>query len=278
MSYISAIILGLVQGVAEFLPISSSGHLSLFQHFFQLTDVEHDHMFFDVLLHLGTLVAVFFAYRRDIGELLREFFSMLHLRKLPQGQTPDIPARRMILMIIVATLPLLLVFPIKDRVELLYQNTFFIAFALVLTGTLLFVSDRMPRGHKTAGTATMTDALLVGLAQAVAVVPGLSRSGTTISAGMARGFDRTYAVKFSFLMSIPAVLGANILSIVDAVKAGIDPSLLPMYLVGVVVAMVSGYASISLLRFIARKGRFGGFAYYCWGAGLVTLILSLIVP
>lgn len=278
MSYISAIILGLVQGVAEFLPISSSGHLSLFQHFFQLTDVEHDHMFFDVLLHLGTLVAVFFAYRRDIAELLREFFCIVHLRKLPQGQTPDIPARRMILMIIVATLPLLLVFPIKDRVELLYQNTFFIAFALVLTGTLLFVSDRMPRGHKTAGTATMGDAILVGLAQAVAVVPGLSRSGTTISAGMARGFDRTYAVKFSFLMSIPAVLGANILSIVDAAKAGIDPSLLPMYLVGVLVAMVSGYASISLLRFIARKGRFGGFAYYCWGAGLVTLILSLIVP
>ena len=278
MSYISAIILGLVQGVAEFLPISSSGHLSLFQHFFQLTDVEHDHMFFDVLLHLGTLVAVFFAYRRDIAELLREFFCMVHLRKLPQGQTPDIPARRMILMIIVATLPLLLVFPIRDRVELLYQNTFFIAFALVLTGTLLFVSDRMPRGHKTAGTATMGDAILVGLAQAVAVVPGLSRSGTTISAGMARGFNRTYAVKFSFLMSIPAVLGANILSIVDAVKAGIDTSLLPMYLVGVLVAMVSGYASISLLRFIARKSRFGGFAYYCWGAGLVTLILSLIVP
>ena len=278
MSYISAIILGLVQGVAEFLPISSSGHLSLFQHFFQLTDVEHDHMFFSVLLHLGTLVAVFFAYRRDIAELLREFFCMVHLRKLPQGQTPDIPARRMILMISVATLPLLLVFPIKDRVELLYQNTFFIAFALVLTGTLLFVSDRMPRGHKTAGTATMGDAILVGLAQAVAVVPGLSRSGTTISAGMARGFDRTYAVKFSFLMSIPAVLGANILSIVDAVKAGIDTSLLPMYLVGVLVAMVSGYASISLLRFISRKGRFGGFAYYCWGAGLVTLILSLIVP
>ena len=278
MSYISAIILGLVQGVAEFLPISSSGHLSLFQHFFQQTDVEQDHKFFSVLLHLGTLVAVFFAYRRDIAELLREFFCMVHLRKLPQGQTPDIPARRMILMIIVATLPLLLVFPIKDRVELLYQNTFFIAFALVLTGTLLFVSDRMPRGHKTAGTATMGDAILVGLAQAVAVVPGLSRSGTTISAGMARGFDRTYAVKFSFLMSIPAVLGANILSIVDAVKAGIDTSLLPMYLVGVLVAMVSGYASISLLRFISRKGRFGGFAYYCWGAGLVTLILSLIVP
>ena len=141
---------------------------------------------------------------------------------------------------------------------------------------LLFLSDRLPRGTKTARNASMVDALLVGAAQAVAVVPGLSRSGTTIAAGMARGFDRSFAVKFSFLLSIPAVLGANVLSIADAVRAGIDTSLLPVYLVGVVVAMVSGYAAIGLLRFIARKGRFGGFAYYCWGAGLVTLILSLI--
>ena len=276
MSYLSAIVLGLVQGIAEFLPISSSGHLSIFQQFFQLADVEHDHMFFDVLLHLGTLIAVFVAYRKDIAEILREFFAMVHLRRLPAGQKPDLPARRMILMLILATLPLFLVLPIKDHVESLYTNTFFIAFALILTGLLLFLSDRLPRGTKTARNASMVDALLVGAAQAVAVVPGLSRSGTTIAAGMARGFDRSFAVKFSFLLSIPAVLGANVLSIADAVRAGIDTSLLPVYLVGVVVAMVSGYAAIGLLRFIARKGRFGGFAYYCWGAGLVTLILSLI--
>ncbi len=276
MTYLSAIILGLVQGIAEFLPISSSGHLSIFQNFFQLTDVEHDHLFFDVLLHLGTLVAVFIAYRRDIAELLREFFYMVHLKRLPQGGKPDVPARRTILMIIVATLPLFLILPVKDLVEGLYQNTFFIAFALAVTGLLLFLSDRMNRGTKTARNATMLDALLVGVAQAVAVVPGLSRSGTTISAGLARGFDRTFAVKFSFLLSIPAVLGANLLSIVDAAKAGIDTKLLPVYLVGVLVAMISGYAAISLLRYIARKGRFGAFAYYCWGAGIVTLILSLI--
>lgn len=90
MTYLSAIILGLVQGIAEFLPISSSGHLSIFQNFFQLTDVEHDHLFFDVLLHLGTLVAVFIAYRRDIAELLREFFYMVHLKRLPQGGKPDV--------------------------------------------------------------------------------------------------------------------------------------------------------------------------------------------
>ena len=276
MSYLSAILLGLVQGIAEFLPISSSGHLSIFQQFFQLADVEHDHMFFDVLLHLGTLVAVFVAYRKDIAELLREFFSMIHLRKLPAGTKPDIPARRTILMIILATLPLVLVLPIKDHVEKLYQNTFFIAFALGITGLLLFLSDRLTQGTKNARNATLTDALLVGLSQAVAVVPGLSRSGTTISAGLARGFERTFAVKFSFLLSIPAVLGANLLSIVDALRSDFDTSLLPVYLVGVLVAMVSGYAAISLLRYIARKGRFGGFAYYCWGAGIVTLILSLI--
>lgn len=276
MTYISAIILGLVQGIAEFLPISSSGHLSIFQNFFNLTDVEHGHMFFDVLLHLGTLVAVFVAYRRDIAEILREFFYMVHLRRLPQGTKPDLPARRTILMIIVATLPLFLVLPVKDIVERLYNNTLFIGFALVVTGFLLFLSDRIGRGTKTAKNATMVDALLVGVAQAVAVVPGLSRSGTTISVGLARRFDRSFAVKFSFLLSIPAVLGANILSLVDAVKEGINPSLLPMYLVGVLVAMVSGYAAIILLRYIARKGKFGAFSYYCWGAGLITLILSLI--
>ena len=142
--------------------------------------------------------------------------------------------------------------------------------------SLLFFSDRMTRGNKDLRSATILDVLVVGVGQALAVVPGLSRSGTTIAAGMTRGFSREFAVKFSFLLSIPAVLGANILSLVDAVQEGIDWSLMPMYLVGVVVAAVSGYLSIRLLKFITQRGSFGGFSYYCWGAGLVTLILSLI--
>lgn len=274
MTYLSAILLGLIQGVAEFLPISSSGHLAIFQNFFSLS--ENGNLFFDVLLHLGTLVAVFFAYSREIGELLREFFRMIHVTRTPRRQKPDIPARRMILMIVLATLPLLLVLPVKDKVEALYNNTFFIGFALILTGVLLFASDRAKRGVKDERNATMLDAVFVGIAQAVAVVPGLSRSGTTISAGLSQGFDRGFAVRFSFLLSIPAVIGANLFSLADAVKAGIDASLLPKYLIGVLVAMVSGYAAIRFLRYIANKGRFGGFAYYCWGAGIVTLILSLI--
>lgn len=276
MTFLSAIFLGFVQGLAEFLPISSSGHLSVFQNFLGLVNVEEENLFFDVLLHLGTLAAVFVAYWGEIKALILEAFTMVGLRKLPRGEKPDMLSRRMILFIIVATLPLVLVLPIKDKVEGLYNNTFFIGGAFLLTGTILFLSDRMNRGTKDLKTATILDAVLVGVGQAIAVVPGLSRSGTTISCGMARGFSREFAVKFSFLMSIPAVLGANLLSLIDAAKAGIDWSLMPMYIAGVISAAVFGYLAIWLLKFITRKGSFGGFCYYCWGAGLVTLILSLI--
>ena len=201
---------------------------------------------------------------------------MLHLRRLPAGQRPDRLSRRTIAFIIIGTLPLLVVLPVKDLVDSLYNNLMFIGCALLTTGLLLFLADRAGRGGKDVKTASVFDILFVGLAQAIAVVPGLSRSGTTIAAGLSRGFSREYAVKFSFLLSIPAVLGANLLSIVDAVQTGIDWSLLPVYLAGVATAAVSGYLSISLLRYITRKNSFGGFCYYCWGAGLLTLVLFLI--
>ena len=276
MRLLDAILLGLVQGLAEFLPISSSGHLSVFQNFFGLSTSGTDNLFFDVLLHLGTLSAVFVAYWGEIKAMVLEFFSMVGLRKLPKGQKPDRLSRRLIVFIILGTLPLCVVLPVKDLVDGLYSNTIFIGFAFLLTGTLLFVSDRMSRGNKDLKSATLADVLLVGCAQAVAVVPGLSRSGSTVAAGMARGFSREFAVKFSFLLSIPAVLGANLLSMVDAIQEGIDWSLMPAYLVGVITAAVSGYLAIRLLKFITQRGSFGAFCYYCWGAGLVTLILSLI--
>ena len=278
MSYISSVFLGLVQGVSEFLPISSSGHLSLFQHFFGLNEAGVS-MFFDVLLHLGTLIAIFVYYWADIIRLLKEFGHMIvclfsaEKRQQMRRLSPD---GRMILMIIVATLPLLVVYPIKDMVEGLYSNTLFVGFALVGTGCVLFFSDRMARGRKSARSATMLDALLVGVGQAFAVVPGLSRSGTTISAGMMRGFKRKFAVRFSFLMSIPAVLGANILSIGDAVASGIDPAILPACIVGTIVAAVSGYFAIRLVNMLADKGKFGNFAYYCWGIGAAAVVATLI--
>ena len=276
MTYFSAIFLGLIQGIAEFLPISSSGHLAFFQEVVAIFDTGDESIFFDVLLHLGTLAAVFVAYWAEIKALVLEFFTMIGVRKLPKGQKPDRLSRRMILFIILGTLPLFLILPVKDYVEGLYQNPIFIGCAFLGTGLILFLSDRLSRGSKTIKNASLVDVLLVGCGQALATVPGISRSGTTISVGLARGFSREFAVKFSFLLSIPAVLGANILSLIDAVKEGIDWTLMPVYLVGVAVAAVSGYLAIRLLKYISQKGSFGGFTYYCWGIGLVTLILSLV--
>ena len=278
MTYVTSFLLGLVQGVAEFLPISSSGHLSLFQHFFGMASADGN-LFFDVLLHLGTLIAIFVYYRKDILGLLKELVHLIQCafssqkRKEMKRLPPD---GRMILMIIIATLPLFVILPIKSKVEGLYGNTIFIGVALLLTGFLLFWSDRMAKGKKTAKSATMLDALLVGVGQAIAVVPGLSRSGTTISAGLVRGFSRKFAVRFSFLMSIPAVLGANILSIAEAVQEGIDTSLLPAYFIGTAVAAVSGYFAIGLVNLLTNKGKFGNFAYYCWGIGAAAVVASLI--
>ena len=257
-------------------PRSSSGHLALFQAFFGMENMEETQMFFTVLLHFGTLISVFIVYWRDIVEMIREFFlGIAALVSRREGGTPP-PARRMVLMIIIATLPLFAVLLIKDKVDALFGNTIFVSCALIATGFLLFFSDRISQGRKTAKNATVVDALIVGCAQAVATVPGLSRSGTTISVGMLRGFDRKFAVRFSFLMSLPAILGANILEFKDAVELGIDAGMMPVYLVGVAVAAVVGYFAIRLVNMLADKGKFGKFSYYCWAVGLGSLIAGIV--
>ena len=278
MSLLSSILLGLIQGLAEFLPISSSGHLAIAEHFLGQAGIPATPDFFDVLLHLGTLVAVFVAYWQDIREMIVELID--GIRDLARGTTPTPipPARRLILLIIVATLPLFAVLPVKNLVEGLSNNIYFVAGALIVTGFLLFASDRVKKGRKTEKTATLVDVLLVGVAQAIATCPGISRSGTTITAGCFVGFDRKFAVRFSFLMSIPAILGANLLTMIDAIQENtIIVSDIPVYLVGVAVAAVVGYACIRLLKMIADKGKFGWFAYYCWTAGLIVLALTLVV-
>ncbi|MBR5217885.1 MAG: undecaprenyl-diphosphate phosphatase [Oscillospiraceae bacterium] len=277
MTYFSAFLLGLVQGVAEFLPISSSGHLAIAQNLLGMKAAGSVPEFFDVLLHLGTLVAVFAAYWQEICDMVAEFFR--GTRDVIRGTTPVPvpPARRLIVLIVIATLPLFAVLPIRDAVQGLSDNMMFIGAALIATGFLLFGSDMMRKGKKTEKNATWVDALIVGVGQAIATMPGISRSGMTITAGCFAGFERKFAVRFSFLMSIPAILGANILSIGDAIAVGINWAEVPMYLVGVATAAVVGYLCIRLLKMIADKGKFGFFAYYCWAVGLLTLVLNAIL-
>ena len=276
MSYFMSAVLGFVQGVAEFLPISSSGHLTLFQHFFGM---EEPDQLFNILLHFATLLAVCVVYWQDILEMIVEFFSFfadLFSHRSYRGNPPE--ARRMVLLIIVGTLPLFLVLPVEDKVEEFGKNPLFVCGALLVTGCILFLSDQMARGHKTARNATLLDVFLVGVAQGLATIPGLSRSGCTISAGMARGFDRRFAVRYSFLMSLPAILGATLLKVLDVMEleGGIPTENLPKYLLGMAVAAVVGYFSIQLVKLLADKGRFGAFAFYCWGAGALFILLNIM--
>lgn len=270
-----AIVLGMVQGVAEFLPISSSGHLSLLQHFFGM---EEPDTLYNILLHFATLIAVCVVYWRDVVDMIVEFFrgiASLFSRQGGHGNPPE--GRRLVLLVILGTLPLFLILPFDDMVEGLGANPVFVSAMLLVTGCILFLSDRYGGGRKTVRTATVRDVLLVGVAQGAATIPGLSRSGTTISAGMALGFDRNFAVRYSFLMSLPAVFGATLLKVVKVAKSGVlDTKLLPMYLTGMVVAGVVGYFSIRLVKLLADKGKFGRFAYYCWIAGVIALIFSFL--
>jgi len=278
MTIWNAIILGLVQGIAEFLPISSSGHLAIMQNLFGMQTTEDSYMFFDVLLHFGTLISICVVYWNEIVSMFRELIAYFRGPSSgdTQAQMTRYPAARLFLMIVIATLPLFLILPVNDYVEQLYYHTGFIGFALLLTGCILYVADHMDKGRKTEKNMTIKDALIIGVCQCVATIPGLSRSGTTIAGGMATGLKRDFAVNFSFLMSIPAVLGANILSLIKAFKYGLNVSELPAYLIGVVVAMVSGIFAIKFVKSLTNKGKFGNFAYYCWVVGAVTIILTLI--
>ena len=272
MTYLMSAVLGFVQGVAEFLPISSSGHLTLLQHFFGMEEPDN---LFNILLHFATLMAVCVYYFQDVVEMVTEFFRAIgdmFSRHPSRGNPPE--ARRLVLLIIVGTLPLFAVMLVKDYVEALGSSPVFVSCALLATGCILFLSDRMGDGRKTARNATLKDVLLVGLAQGCATIPGLSRSGCTISAGMAVGFDRKFAVRYSFLLSLPAVLGATILEVKDVVgmEGGLAQGVLPKYLLGMAIAAVVGYISIRLVNLLAAKGKFGAFAYYCWAAGLISLL------
>lgn len=278
MSIWLSILLGFVQGVSEFLPISSSGHLSVLQNLFNVQNIEDSNMFFNVLLHFATLISVCIVYRKDIADMLSELVGFFKDARHP---TPDKseqkPARRFILMIIFACLPLILVLPVHNAIEGLSSSTLFIGIAFLFTGLMLYLSDKMQKGNKTEKNMTIGNALVVGLCQAIGTLPGISRSGATITAGMGVGLNRSFAVKFSFLMSLPAILAANLYELFKVIhKGGIDGGLIPIYLLGMVVAGVTGYFAIRLVHYLAQEGKFGKFCYYCFTVGVITIVLSFI--
>jgi len=283
MTIIMSLFLGLVQGIAEFLPISSSGHLSILQN---LVGLDPTDLLFSVLMHLGTLASICAVYRKEIKEMVTDGIDYLRMRGDSNQDEPVVlkPPARSLLFILIGTIPMVLALIFSGFIDRLFGLPAFVGFALLVTGGLLFVTDKFfvsedneVKGTKTEKTMTLRDAIFIGLAQAVAVLPGLSRSAATITAGLARGLSGGFAVRYSLLLSIPAVLGATIVELYKAIRDGADFSLLPVYLAGFVIAAVVGFFAIQLIRRLMSKGRFGKFAYYCWVVGALTIILSLIV-
>lgn len=278
MKVLTSLFLGLVQGITEFFPISSSGHLSILQNLLGLNYSEDGNMLFDVLLHLGTMISICVAYWSEIRAMVSDGAEYLRMRRDSDIDEPVTlkPSARALLFVIIGTIPMILALIFSGSISRLFFSTGFIGFALLITGGLLFVSDKyIQKGSKTEKTMTAADALIIGLSQAVASLPGLSRSGTTISVGLARGLNGSFAVRFSLLLSIPAVFCATIVSLFKAIRAGIDFSLFPVYFAGFVVAAVVGFFAIQLIRQLMKKGSFGKFAYYCWAVGALAIILSI---
>ncbi|MCL1819067.1 MAG: undecaprenyl-diphosphate phosphatase [Oscillospiraceae bacterium] len=274
MSVWWAMFLGFVQGVTEFLPVSSSGHLAIFQNFFSMS--ETGGLLFEVLLHFATLIAVCIFFWNDIKAMFIEFTKLFNPQSYRSVRVP--PARRLLFLIIVASLPLIVVAFFSGTVENLSTESLFIGIALMATGGILWLSDTLPKGNKDEKSATVIDVLFVGLMQMLAaMIPGFSRSGFTISTGLFRGFDRKFAVKLSFLMSVPAILGATVFKVKDAFSADFDWSVFPVYILGMVVAAVTGYFALCFIRYLVVKSSFRGFSYYCLMVGAATLIASFII-
>ena len=273
MSIWFAALLGLVQGLTEFLPVSSSGHLVLAQTLFG-DGVETNYMLFNVLLHFGTLLSVVVAFWKDIKELFVEFFGWIRDGFKINGH----PYRRFIVMLLITIVPMFAILPIKSKLEAAFSSSLVVGLMLLVTSGILFLSEKAPRKNKTEKDATWLDALIVGIGQCFAVLPGLSRSGTTICTGLFRGFSRDFSVRFAFIMSLPVIFGANLLELIDVIK---DPSSMgdvsiACYLIGILVAMASGLAAIRMVRFISKRGNFRPFVVYCMLIGTITIVASLI--
>jgi undecaprenyl-diphosphatase len=265
MNMLHACLLGLVQGLTEFLPVSSSGHLAIAQHF--LPNFEQPGLLFDVLLHMGTTLAVVLYFRKDILRL-----ACCYLRK---GE--DVKEDRHIFnMLILGSIPTAIIgFSGKDFFEGLFENLLVIGCMLLVTGALLVLAEKIRRDGRKLSQLNKSDALLVGIVQGCAIIPGISRSGSTIACLLLRGIDGEAAARFSFLLSLPAIGGAMLLSLKDL--QGVATAELPVYGVGALVAFVSGLFAIRWLMNVVRNRRLFGFAIYCFLIGCGIVIYSLFI-
>lgn len=274
MDILSAVIAGLIQGATEFLPVSSSGHLALYHAFFG----GGQNVAFDVFLHLGTLAAVCAVYRKDVIKLIHGFFTGSVKLITGKAKYGFEEYERLAFYVITATVPVVIaaLLGAGDSAEAAAHHPLIIGAALICSGFVLLFSEKTGGGSKDLSGMKTKNALFIGLCQAAAIFPGLSRSGCTVSGGLVQKFDRGFAVKFSFLISIPAIIGANVLKIPEAVGQGALAGDIPSYVCGFIAAAVSGLFAIKLLIFVANKAKLSYFSCYCFALGSAAIIYETI--
>ncbi|WP_124101068.1 undecaprenyl-diphosphate phosphatase [Ruminococcus sp. Marseille-P6503] len=276
MGMINAVFQAIIQGLTEFLPVSSSGHLSLFQHFTGKSG--EGALMYSAVLHLGTLVAVFFAFKKTIIALIKEFFVMLRDIFTGKFKWREMnPERRMIVMIVISTACLIPFYLFKDWFTGIAEDKSIFAEGLcfLYTAGLLFMSDKCVKGKKTPKNITAGNAVTVGFFQGVALLPGVSRSGSTISAGLFSGFSRETAVQYSFILGIPAILGGCAVEIKDAVGEKAAASV-PECIIGFIVAAIVGVCAIKLVNWLVKTDKFKIFGYYTFILGIIVIVVSII--
>jgi len=271
VTVIQAIILGIIQGVTEFLPVSSSGHLVLGA---QLFGLQEQSLVFEVMVHVGTLVAVLAVFWREVEQLLLAAVKFVRSPSQATTLVQQDPGCRLLVALVLGTIPAVVVALLfKEQVEQLFSSSLFVGVMLLVTGFILFLVDRRLPGK--ARQPSFLDALVIGCGQAAAIVPGLSRSGTTIAAGLLRGLDREGAARFSFLLSIPAILGALALSVRDLLRGATSLGL-GVLVAGFLSAAVTGYLAIRFFLRVVRQGKLVWFSYYTWLVGAVIIVVYLL--
>ena len=290
MSLLQALFLGLIQGLTEFLPVSSSGHLAIFKYLFHVnTD---SGLLFETLLHLATLIAVCIVYWKDVYKLIIAFFQLIgdlvmNLKawisnRFGGGSEPyrkliTSAYRKFVVLIIVTSIPTAVIgLLLSSFTERAGQSLLVPGICLVITAIILLISDMSDEGKKKVKKATFADAGIIGVAQGIATLPGISRSGATITTCLLLGFERKFAVRYAFLISLPAILGANLLELrhLDAAAAADIPVI--NYLAGMVVAGVVGFICIQLMIRLVQSKKFQYFAYYCAVAGIICILFYFI--
>ena len=270
MTILEAIVLGVLQGITEFLPVSSSGHLVLMQHFL---GIKESQLFFDVMVHFGTLGAVIIVYHQLIGSLVRTGLSTLlqaDFYRHPRLTIGNTPSLKLIWFLLLGSIPTgLIALLFKDSLEAIFSKPMVVAGMLIITGLILQLSRLGQRQRQTETSLRAWHTPLVGIVQGLAIIPGISRSGSTISMSLLLGLSPQVAAQYSFLLSIPAILGAVVLKLKDVGDITIVPAVI---VAGTLTSFIVGYIALRFLLAMLNRGKFSIFSYYCFALGIVAAV------